>query len=152
MTVHDPNTELHEILTGPRPRRGVPLPYIVVPVLVLGLAAGGLWIRREALKPPPAVVDTSTCERLLTTASVAAPGKFLVCAPTARIVYRLQAGRREPLSLAANAVYELPIDGRTRVEGLSAPNMRYGYGGTSCDRLAAGIGDKTVLLDAVPLD
>lgn len=152
MTVHDPNTELHEILTGPRPRRGVPLPYIVVPVLILGLAVGGLWIRREALRPPPAVVDTSTCERLLTTASAAAPGKFLVCASTPRIVYRTLAGRREPLSLAVNTVYELPIDGRTRVEGLSAPDLRYGYGGTSCDRLAAGIGNKAVLLDGVPLD
>ncbi len=152
MTVHDPNTELHEILTGPRPRRGAPLPLIVIPVLALGLVAGGLWIRHEALKPPAPVVDTSTCERLLTTASVASPGKFLVCASTPRIVYRLQAGQRQPLSLAANSVYELQIDGRTRIEGLAAADMRYGYGGTSCERLAAGTGNKTILLDAVPLD
>ena len=152
MTVHDPNSELHQILTGPRPRKGVPLPMLVVPVLALGLAAGGYLIWREATKPPLIVADTTTCERLLLTASNASPGKFLVCSAAARTVYRLADGKREPLALAANAVYELPIDGRTRMEGLSAPDMRYGYGGTSCERLAAQGDGKTVLLSGVPVD
>lgn len=152
MTVHDPNSELHEILTGPRPHRGTPAALIVVPVLLLGLVAGGLWIRREALRPPAPLVDTSTCERLLTTASAASPDRFLVCASAPRVVYKLEAGRREPLSLAANTVYQLPIDGRTRIEGLAAPDLRYGYGGTSCERLTGHPGDKPVLLDAVPVD
>jgi hypothetical protein len=152
MTVHDPNSELHQILTGPRPRKGAPLPMLVVPVLALGLAAGGYLIWREATKPPVVVADTSTCERLLTAASNAAPGKFLVCAGAARTVYRIQDGRRQPLSLAANSVYELPIDGRTRMEGLSGPDMRYGYGGTSCERLTSGADTKSFLLNGVPVD
>ena len=152
MTVHDPNTELHQILTGPRPRKGAPLPLLVAPVLALGLAVGGYMIWREATKPPLVVADTTTCERLLLTASSAAPGKFLVCSAAARTVYRIADGRRQPLSLAANAVYELAIDGRTRIEGLSAPDMRFGYGGTSCERLAGKADGKAVLLDGVPVD
>jgi hypothetical protein len=122
----------------------------VVPALALALGIGAWGVWREATKPQPLAVDTSTCERLLTTASAAAPGKFLVCAGAPRIVYRLQGGQRQALSLAANAVYELPIDGRTRIEGLSAPEMRYGWGGTSCERLTSS--SKTVLLDGPPVD
>ncbi|MBS0408963.1 MAG: hypothetical protein JSR86_03530 [Proteobacteria bacterium] len=152
MTVHDPNSELHQILTGSRPRKGAPLPLLVVPVLALGLAAGGYLIWREATKPPLVVADTSTCERLLLTASNASPGKFLVCSAATRTVYRLADGQRQPLGLAANTVYELPIDGRTRMEGLSAPDMRYGYGGTSCERLTKDVDGKTFLLNSVPVD
>jgi hypothetical protein len=126
---------------------------LVGPVLALGLGVGGYFVYREATAPPPAAaVDTSACEKLLTSASTSAPGKFLVCASRAKIVYRLVDGQRQPLSLLANAVYELPIDGRTRIEGLSSPDMRYGYRGGYCEHLSPSAENKTFLLNAAPVD
>jgi len=151
MTVHDPNTELHDVLTGARPKRGPHPAVFIVPVLAVAVVAGAWWVRQEATKPQPILADVSTCERLLLVASSASPGKFLFCTASAQTVYRLSSAGREPMALAANQVYELPIDGHTRVAGLSGPNMRYGYGGTSCERLTQADG-KPVLLNGVPVD
>jgi hypothetical protein len=152
MTVHDPNTELHDVLTGIRPKRGPHPAVFIVPVLAVVVVAGAWWIRQEAMKPQPVLADTSTCERLLLTASTASPGRFLVCSAAAQVIYRQSPAGRQPMSLAANTVYDLPIDGHMRVEGLVGPNMRYGYGGTSCTHLTSQDEKKPVLLDGVPVD
>ncbi|MGA0603636.1 hypothetical protein ACO2Q3_23215 [Caulobacter sp. KR2-114] len=151
MTVHDPNTELHDVLTGTRPKRGPHPAVFIVPVLAIAIVGGAWWVRQEAMKPQPVLADVSTCERLLLVASSASPGNFLVCSASAQTIYRQSPTGRQPMSLAANTVYNLPIDGRTRIEGLTGPNMRYGYGGTSCERLNQADG-KPVLLNGVPVD
>jgi len=121
MTAHDPQDELHQVLTGSRPRRTAPWALYTLPVIVL-VASGAYWIRRELTRPPApaAPVETSICEQLLAQATTVAPTGFFICASRAKTIYRLTAGRRITMPLMANAVYELPLDGRTWVQGLSS--------------------------------
>ncbi|HEX7760660.1 MAG TPA: hypothetical protein VF459_14230 [Caulobacteraceae bacterium] len=153
MTAHDPQDELHQVLTGSRPRRTAPWALYALPVIIL-VAGGVYWIRRELTRPaePMAPVETSICEQLLTQASAAAPTKFFICASRAKTIYRLTAGQRVAMPLMANAVYDLPLDGRTRVEGLSSPDMRYGYRRGYCTALKPAFEDKTFLLAEPPVD
>lgn len=153
MAVHDPQDELHDVLTGRRRGRTMPWPLYAIPVIAVA-AGGAYWIRSEMARPvsTTAPIETSICEQLLTTASQAAPTKFLVCASRAKTIYRLTAGRRESMRLMANAVYDLPLDGRTRIEGLSSPDMRYGFARRYCGRLMPAFENRTFLLAQPPVD
>lgn len=153
MTAHDPQQELHDVLTGRRRGRTIPWPVYAVPVIALAVG-GAYWIRSEMARPvsTSAPIETSICEQLLTTASQAAPAKFLVCASRAKTIYRLSDGRRESMRLMANAVYDLPLDGRTRIEGLSSPDMRYGFERRYCGRLKPAYENQTFLLAQPPVD
>lgn len=153
MAAHDAQDELHQVLTGRRPGRTAPWALYALPVIILAVG-GGYWVRHELTRPAVALgpVETTICEQLLAQATATAPTRFYICASRAKTIYRLTAGRRIAMPLMANAVYELPLDGRTQVEGLSSPDMRYGYRRGYCTALKPAFENKTFLLAEPPVD
>lgn len=137
MTTRDPGSSLNNILTGRRPKARMPPTLFAVPVVLLAGVGGWAWW--SATRPQPPVyadqVETSICQELLMDASKAHPSRFYVCASLPKTIWRIEGPQRFAMPLLANAVYELPLDGGSRIENLSSADMRYGYGGGYCKKL-----------------
>ncbi|MGA0603633.1 hypothetical protein ACO2Q3_23200 [Caulobacter sp. KR2-114] len=134
----DPGANLRNILTGTRPRPWIHPALFAVPVLLLAGVGGWAWwsaTRPEAPAYAAAPVETSICEDLLRETSKAFPDRFYVCASRPKTIWRIEGPQRFAMPLLANAVYELPLDGTTKVENLASPDMRYGAGGGYCTGL-----------------
>jgi hypothetical protein len=81
-----------------------------------------------------------------------APKVLYFCSPTRTEIMKRTRGRAERQMLLANAVYALEVDGKTRVIGLAARGMRYGWDGKVCEALASAATPEGVLLAGVPID
>jgi hypothetical protein len=154
MAGESPETNLQQILTGRRPRRRTPLALFLLPVVLLAAVAGWAWRSLNHPEPYAQVVETSICEGLLRQASKVNPDRFYLCASRPKTIWRIEGSHRAPMTLLANAVYELPLDGRTQVEGLSSPDMRYALRGDYCANLLPEDEGRTFLLrkDRSPVD
>ncbi len=137
MTTGEPETNLQNILTGRRPKARMHPALFAVPVVLLAGVGGWAWW--SATQPEAPVyadqVETSICQDLLTETSGKHPGRFYVCASLPKTIWRIEGPQRFAMPLLANAAYELPLDGVTKVENLSSADMRYGYGGGYCKKL-----------------
>jgi len=140
------------------PRTGAPwFVYPLALALVVGPAGWWGWkawraseaeARRVAARP----VETSICEQLLAEVSRDNPERFYICASTKTTIVKVKDGVSETQPLLANAVYELPLDRATRVQGLGTGVMRYGWNGHYCSGLRAALRDRPVLLSSAPVD
>jgi len=133
----DPGANLRSILTGERPkRRAHPAVFALPAILLAGIGGWAWWAATRPQAPIYAdQVETSICQDLLIQSSQKHPARFYVCASLPKTIWRIEGPQRFALPLLANAVYELPLDGTTKVENLASADMRYGYGGGYCKRL-----------------
>lgn len=150
MTTGDPGANLQNILSGRRPRARLNPAFFALPVVLLAGVAG--WVWWSAAHPGAPIyadqVETSICQDLLIETSQKHPGRFYVCASLPKTIWRIEGPQRFAMPLLANAAYELPLDGVTRIENLSSADMRYGFGGGYCRKLLPEATGKVFTLPA----
>jgi hypothetical protein len=147
---------LRHALVDQEQRGGGPFRLIAIASMLAvgGVVAVGIVFFSGYGRPtkPTTQRDPFVCEELLAAKTEADRNSFYFCSPGPGEMVRIKGERQETQRILANAVYELDLDGATRIVGIAAPGARYGWDGKVCTSLAATYAAGAVPLASPPVD